>query len=181
MARPRASIADKLIAASDRLAAGLRETPQRFFPLAIAACRDDTVREKLVRHLLQTALSDAEADMSCPADVRDLLRNVAAAPDIRAFGADILALTPRQRYRRNRHSHSEVARHRYLLMLRAMLWDAEAARKEAWFLTWAVAYAVSDYNADHFVFIGPEPERRLRRLAAFVASELGYARHASAR
>lgn len=183
MRRPRAPIAHRLVAAADRLAVGLRETPQRFFALASAARRDDAVRKRLVHHLLQTALTDAAAETNYPSDVRDLLQLVAAASDIRPFRAEVLALTPFQRRRHNRHSHSMVSRHRHLLMLRALLWDAEADRHKACILAlaWAVAYAVSDYDTDRFVFIGAGPERRLRRLAVFVALDPGYDPPASAR
>lgn len=99
---------------------------------------------------------------------------------MRSLEGDVLALAPRRRRRRSIHRHGKIALDRRLLLARAILDDAEWWGRDdaAWYTLWLVtSYAMSDYNRDHFVTQGPNVERRVRRLAAWI----GAARAASAR
>ncbi|MCB4825132.1 hypothetical protein [Roseicella aerolata] len=175
---------------ADNLAAGRRETPQRFIPVARHAAEDGRRRLALVRLLLSDALTEACEEGEYSATALALLARVAAAVGsegdevdvtaLRGLEGDVLALAPRIGRRRSIHCHGRIAADRRLLLARAVLDDAKAWGRDgaAWYTLWlAISYAVSDYERDHFVTLGPRVERRVRRLAAWC----GAARAALAR
>lgn len=174
----------RLLWVADNLAAGRRETPQRFIPVAVHAARRGVAgRTALLRFLLADTLAEAESDGGCCPGVLDLLRRTSAAVDghqtlgaaaLAALGPAILALAPRRRRRRSVHCHGQITTDRRLLLLRAVLDDSADWTKgrPAWHHLWlATAYAAAGYERDHFVLLGPAVERRVRRLAGWVGAE----------
>lgn len=174
-----AGLAGRLHRVAGNLAAGRRETPQRLIPLAAAIARSGEARLRLVRFLLAAALAEAEGDASCSPAVFDLLRRTSAAvarceptnvTPLQEVGAEVLAAAPRLHRRRSIHCHGQVASDRRLLLLRAVLDDSEAwSHDGGWYTLWlAAAYAMSDYDHDHFVMLGPLVAARIGRLARWV-------------
>ena len=180
---PTSSIAARLDMVAENLRLGLRETPQRFIPLAWACFARPGASDALVRFLVNDVTVEAADDASCPPAVRDLLGRFWTAnertdadrtPSIVALGPEILAAVPRRRRRRNIHSHGQIASDRRLLFLRAML-DHQVGREGrpsggVFELVYGTAYAVSEYATDHFEMRGPAVEARVRRLSRFVAT-----------
>jgi hypothetical protein len=182
-------LAARLERMADNLAAGRRETPQRLIPVARHAAEDARRRLALLRFLLADALTEATEEGEHSATALALLARIAEAvgmegeaefPALRALRAEVEALAPRRRRRRSIHCHGKITVDRRLLLARAVLDDAEAWGRDGavWYTLWlAASYAVSDYDRDHFVTLGPRVERRVRRLADW----LGAAPAASAR
>jgi hypothetical protein len=182
-------LAARLERVAENLAAGRRETPQRFIPVARHAAEDARLRLALVRFLLADALTEAAEEGEHSAMALALLARIAEAVGtegdadlaaLRALRDEVMALAPRRRRRRSIHCHGKITVDRRLLLARAVLDDAEAWGRDGagWYTLWlAASYAVSDYDRDHFVTVGPHVERRVRRLAAW----FGAARAASAR
>ncbi|MBY0333208.1 MAG: hypothetical protein K2X49_21305 [Acetobacteraceae bacterium] len=162
------------------MAAGRRETPQRFIPVARHAAEDARRRLALTRFLLADALTEAAEEGEHSATALALLARIAAAVGtegeadlaaLRSLRDEVMALAPRHRRRRSIHCHGKITLDRRLLLARAILDDAEAWGRDgaAWYSLWlALSYAVSDYDRDHFVTLGPRAERRVRRLAAWI-------------
>jgi hypothetical protein len=176
--RRRQGLAARLDAVAENLRLGRRETPQRFIPLARACIAEPAKADGLVRFLVNDVLAEAVADESCAAAVRELLDRVRCAVErpstdrthsIVALGPAILAAAPRRHHRRSVHGHGWIAPDRRLLFLRAMLDDAtgRSGRPSGnWYALWlAAAYAMSEYEVDHFETRGPVVEARVRRLA----------------
>ena len=168
-----------------RLDAGLRETPQRFIPLAFHMTRvDETVRRRLLHFLISDVQREAMTSPTCPPRVLDLLdraRNIVAdeSPACderrRALAKDILAQEMPRRRRRHIHCHGAITLDRRLLFLRAAV-PVEAADAFTSLNLWrAIAYAMSDYEYDHFVLKGPHIAVRVRALADWVEREMASA------
>lgn len=182
-------LAARLERVADNLAAGRRETPQRFIPVARYAAEDAQRRLALVRFLLADALAEAPEEGEHSAAALTLLARIASAVGtegdadttaVCGLEGNVLALAPRIGRRRSTHCHGRIAADRRLLLARAVLDDARCWGRDevVWYTLWlAVSYAVSDYDRDHFVTLGPCVERRVRRLAAWI----GAARAATAR
>jgi hypothetical protein len=176
----RGPVAARLFAVADRLAEGRRETPQRLHALAHHAARAPEMLDALLGFLLAETIAETGPEAG-DAALRDLLERVARAvaaggtdpaDELGDLVAEVATLAPRRRRRRHVHCHGNIASDRRLLLLRAVL-DIPAARAgpHLEYVVWlALAYAVSDYDHDHFEMIGPRVERRLRRLAAWVAA-----------
>lgn len=166
-----------------RLDAGLRETPQRYGPLARWAVRQGQCCEPLARFLVAEAVASLAVEPAGHPNLPNLLRQsaawLAAAPD--AMSAEVLLLlvlmdAPMVRHRRSIHCHGWRTADRRLLLLRALL-VAHHRRPDAWgqafYLEQAIAYAIADYDRDHFEMIGPGPAARAHRLADWVAAHAG--------
>ncbi len=158
--------------------------------MARHAAEDGRRRLALVRFLLSDALTEACEEGAYSATALTLLARIAAAVGsegdevdvtaLRGLESDVLALAPRIGRRRSIHCHGRIATDRRLLLARAVLDDAKAWGRDGggWYTLWlAISYAVSNYDRDHFVTLGPCVERRVRRLAAWC----GTARAVSAR
>jgi hypothetical protein len=168
-----------------RLEAGLRETPQRFIPLAFHAVRlDEEARRRLLQFLVSDVQREAIASQTCPPRVLDLLdraRNFVADESPvcherrRALAKDILAQEMPRRRRRHIHCHGAITSDRRLLFLRTAV-PVEAADAFNSLNLWRViAYAMSDYEYDHFVLKGPHIAVRVRALADWVEREMASA------
>jgi hypothetical protein len=186
--RQRPGIAARLDAVAENLRQGRRETPQRFVPLARACIAEPAKSDDLVRFLVNDVLVEAAADASCTPAVRELVDRMRCAvehprtdrtPSVIALGPEILAAAPRRRHRRSVHGHGWIASDRRLLFLRAVLDDAtDRSRRPrgGWYALWlATAYAMSEYETDHFEMRGPLVEARIRRLARCAEALFGAA------
>ncbi len=118
-------------------------------------------------------------DAGCSSPVRDLLHEAAGLlatdrPDWcelfrAALEQRIDAAAPNRR-RRHIHCHGAIASDRRLLLLREVL---RSCTPERGFQGWAaIAYAMSDYDWDHFVMLGPNCAGRVGRLASWVGRSL---------
>lgn len=164
-----------------RLEAGRRETPQRFLPVAAWVFRlPPPARRRFVDFLLALTAADAVLDTACPAPVLDLLRR-AISLERRGSGSDhrrqaltdaIHTVAPPQRRRRSVHCHGQVVPDRRLLVLRGIVTDVERDAWEPAVLRWTIAYAMADYDRDHFVMRGAHLAQRVRALAAWIEAEM---------
>ena len=165
-----------------RLDAGLRETPQRFLPIAHhVAGADRQLQGRLLQVLIDEVQQHAVAPPVNAQGARDLLacaREVVfdAAPGVeerrRDLASAILAAElPRQR-RRHIHSHGAVTADRRLLFLRSLVLLLRADRRTSHHLWLAIAHAISDYDRDHFVLQGAHIAVRVRRLADWIEREM---------
>ena len=128
-------LAARLDRVADNLAAGRRETPQRFIPVARHGAEDAERRLALVRFLLADALAYAAEEGEHAATALALLARLADAVGVqgeadmtalRGLESEVLALAPRIGRRRSIHCHGRIADDRRLLLARAVLDDAEA-------------------------------------------------------
>ncbi|GGJ16971.1 hypothetical protein [Neoroseomonas lacus] len=168
-----------------RLEAGLRETPQRFIPLAFHAARlDEEARRRLLHFLVSDVQREAIASPTCPPRVLDLLdraRDAVAgeSPECderrRTLANDILAQEMPRRRRRHIHCHGAITSDRRLLFLRTVLLAEEADAFTPLNLWRVIAYAMADYDYDHFVLKGPHIAVRVRALAHWVEREMASA------
>jgi hypothetical protein len=168
-----------------RLEAGLRETPQRFVPVAEYVARFGMqAKRRFVRFLIVETLREALLSPGCPEPVLDLLlkthdvltdagRDRSARR--RALVAEIAAAVPHRRRRRSIHCHGMIASDRRLLLLRAVMTEHEAGAFEVHSLRWAIAYAMAGYDHDHFVMQGKHLARRVQRLANWIEAEMAAA------
>ena len=171
-------LAARLDRVADNLAAGRRETPQRFIPVARHGAEDPRRLLALVRFLLADALAEAAEEGDHSATALALLARIAGAVGsegpadataLRGLEGKVLALAPRIGRRRSIHCHGRIAADRRLLLARAVVDDASTWRRDGagWYTLWlAASYAVSDYDRDHFLMLGPRVEGRVRRLAS---------------
>lgn len=185
MQRP-ASLSSRYQWMADRIDAGHRETPQRFRPLAFRLLREsvDGARiESLCAFVLaQVAYEGGAWPEGHPSALPALVRRARSllllrqdAGTLAALQADVLALAPERYRRRSIHCHGRVASDRALLVLRTMLpvlgmllsWVTPEEAEPAWSIETFVAYYVSDYAYDHFVFTGPAAAARCRLIAAW--------------
>jgi hypothetical protein len=184
--RRRPGVAARLDAVAENLRQGRRETPQRFIPLARACIAEPARSDDLVRFLVNDVLAEAAADESCTPAVRELVDRMRCAVEqastdrthsVIALGPEILAVAPRRRHRRSVHGHGWITSDRRLLFLRAVLDDAigrSSRPRSSWYGLWlATAYAMSEYETDHFEMRGPVVEARVRRLARCAEILLG--------
>ncbi|MBR0682855.1 hypothetical protein GXW74_20345 [Roseomonas eburnea] len=184
--RRRPGIAARLDAVAENLRQGRRETPQRFIPLARACIAEPARSDDLVRFLIDDVAAEAAADASCTPAVRALVDRMLCAveqpsPDrtrsIIALGPEILAAAPRRRHRRSVHGHGWITADRRLLFLRAVFDEATGRSgrpRGRWYALWlATAYAMSEYETDHFEMRGPIVEARVRRLTRCAEVLLG--------
>lgn len=165
-----------------RLEAGLRETPQRFIPLAFHAVRlDEEAKRCLLHFLVSDVQREASASQTCPPVVLNLLTRardvvVDESPDCderrRALAKDILAQEMPRRRRRHIHCHGAITMDRRLLFLRTVLPAEEADAFTPLNLWRVIAYAMADYDYGHFVLKGPHIAVRVRALADWVEREL---------
>jgi hypothetical protein len=168
-----------------RLEAGLRETPQRFFPVAHCVARlGMRAKRRFLRFLVAEALVEAVVSPGCPDRVYDLLVKaqgvLAEGTEDRwarrqALVAEIAVATPRLRRRRSIHCHGAIASDRRLLLLRSIVTEHGPDALTPHALGWAIAYAMADYDRDHFVMKGAHLARRVRALADWVESEMAQA------
>jgi len=168
-----------------RLEAGLRETPQRFMPVAAhVAGLGLHAKRRFVLWLIEETLAEAAEDAGCPEDVRQLLAEACevSRPNCRDRSARRQALreavslaAPRLRRRRSIHCHGAITRDRRLLFLRTIVAEREAQVFAFETLCWTIAYAMADYHRDHFVMRGAGVGRRVRRLADWVEAEMARA------
>ncbi len=166
-----------------RLEAGLRETPQRFIPLAFHIARiDEAARRRFLHFLVSDVQREAFASSTCPPAVLYLLaraRHVVAdaSPECderrRTLADDILAEEAPRRGRRHIHCHGAITSDRRLLFLRSAVSPDEADAFVPMALWRTIAYAMSDYDVDHFVMRGAHIAVRVRALAAWVEREIG--------
>lgn len=173
----------RLVAA--RLEAGLRETPQRFFPVAHYVARlGMRAKRRFLRFLVAEALVEAVVTPGCSDRVLDLLvkaRDVLAegTEDLwarrQALVAEIAVAAPRLRRRRSIHCHGAIASDRRLLLLRSIVTEHGPDALTPHALGWAIAYAMADYDRDHFVMKGPHLARRIRALGDWVEAEMAQA------
>lgn len=171
------TIPQRLTLVAMRLEAGLRETPQRFLPVAHwLAMRDASDTRALLLYLVDDALAEGPVDLSLTARVRDLLLRaqdlLANSGDLdaeqhAALLSDIAASAPLRRRRRSIHCHGAITSDRRLLMLQTILARADPNALSPSALGWGIAYAVSDYECDHFEMRGPQVAHRVRRLAEY--------------
>lgn len=165
-----------------RLEAGLRETPQRFVPVAAYVSGLGTrAKQRFMQSLIIETLVEAVLDPNCPEAVRRLLieaRDLTRADCTdrmgrrRALLEAVRLAAPPLRRRRSIHCHGAVTTDRRLLFLRAILTDREDKAFGLATLRWAIAYAMADYDHDHFVMQGAHLGRRVRRLADWVEAEM---------
>lgn len=165
-----------------RLEAGLRETPQRFVPVAHYVARlGMRAKRRFLRFLVAEALVEAVVTPGCPDQVFDLLvkaRDVLAERTEdrwarrQALVAEIAVAAPRLRRRRSIHCHGAIASDRRLLLLRSIVAEHEPDALTPHALGWAIAYAMADYDRDHFVMQGKHLARRVQRLADWVEAEM---------
>lgn len=168
-----------------RLEAGMRETPQRFFPVAeFVAGLGVRAKRRFLRFLVVEALVEAVVTPGCPERVLDLLakaREVLAegvadrSGRRRALVAEIAMATPPQRRRRSIHCHGAIASDRRLLLLRSIITENEPDALTPHALRWAIAYSMSEYDRDHFVMRGAHLARRVRALADWIEGEMAQA------
>ncbi len=159
------SVAQRLRLMALRFDAGLRETPGRFLPLAYAVVhRGKPATRRLLGFLVEQALDEASADKSCPAQLIELLAQAQIVlqhadgcdEGWRAqLAANILAAEPRRRRRRNVRSHGRVTQDRKLSLLRSLVPLREADLFRPPLLCFTIAYAIAEYETDHFVLQGP--------------------------
>ncbi|QYU69426.1 hypothetical protein J4558_04585 [Leptolyngbya sp. 15MV] len=184
--RRRPGVAARLDAVAENLRQGRRETPQRFIPLARACIAEPAKSDDLVRFPDNDVLAEAAAEESCTPAVRELVDRMRCAVEqpgtdrthsVIALGPEILAAAPRRRHRRSVHGHGWIASDRRLLFLRAVLDDATGRSRRprgSWYALWlATAYAMSEYETDHFEMHGPVVEARVRRLARCAGALFG--------
>lgn len=168
-----------------RLEAGLRETPQRFVPVAHYVARlGMRAKRRFLRFLVAEALVEAVVTPGCPDRVFALLvkaRDVLAegAEDRwarrQALVAEIAEAAPRLRRRRSIHCHGAIASDRRLLLLRSIVTEHGPDALTPHALGWAIAYAMADYDRDHFVMKGLHLAPRIRALADWVEAEMAQA------
>lgn len=165
-----------------RLEAGLRETPQRFIPVAsYVAGLGMRAKRRFLQQLIVETLMEAVQDPNCPEAVcrplieaRDLTRANCAdrARRRRALRDAVRLAAPPRRRRRSIHCHGAITMDRRLLFLRAILTEREDQAFGVATLRWAIAYAMADYDHDHFTMQGVHIARRVRRLADWVEKEM---------
>lgn len=164
-----------------RLEAGKRETPERFHPVVqFVRSLGATQRRRFLLYLATDTLHEALEDADASPTVVDLLqraRSVLSAPKVDENGWQdlaqaILDAEPRRRRRRHVHCHGAVTKDRRLLLLRGLVMPREKDPFLFYPLSWTIAYAMSDYDQDHFVLIGPRPAARVRRLIPWIEKEL---------
>lgn len=168
-----------------RLEAGMRETPQRFVPVAeFVTGLGIRAKRRFLRFLIIEALVEAVVTPGCPERVVDLLakaRDVLAEGGAdrsgrrRALVAEIAMAAPPLRRRRSIHCHGAIATDRRLLLLRTVITENERDALTSHALRWAIAYAMSDYDRDHFSMIGVHLGRRVRSLADWIEREMAQA------
>ena len=172
------TLAQRLSRVAEHLAAGRRETPQRFIPIATHATRHQRARP-LLSFLLNDAATHAQTDPACTPPTRTLLTQAALriATDgpnwhsdfTHALGPAIQAAAPQTHRRRHIHCHGWTTPDRRLLLLRTVL--NHGANPDRYDLTIATAYAMSNYDYDHFEMTGPAVATRIHRLAAWVRQQ----------
>ncbi len=165
-----------------RLEAGLRETPQRFVPVAAyVAGLGMRAKRRFMQSLIIETLIEAVQDPNCPEAVsrflieaRDLTRadRTDRTGRRRALLEAVKLAAPPLRRRRSIHCHGAVTTDRRLLFLRAILTEREDQAFDVETLRWAIAYAMADYDRDHFVMQGVHLGRRVRRLADWVEAAM---------
>jgi hypothetical protein len=164
-----------------RLEAGLRETPERFYPVVqFVRGLGPSQKRRFLLYLATETLNEALEDSDTPPAVVDLLHRVCselAAPDVdesrwQDLAQAILDAAPHRHRRRHIHCHGAVTSDRRLLVLRGLVMPRGKDPFRFFPLSWTIAYAMSDYDKDHFVLIGPRPARRVRRLIPWIEREL---------
>lgn len=164
-----------------RLEAGRRETPERFYGVAdFVRSLGATQKRRFLHFLAAEALVEAAADPDCSPAVLDLLHRACGTlstsrendMEWQDLAHAILKADPRRRRRRHIHCHGETTTDRRLLVLRGLVMPASADAFLPRELPWTIAYAMSDYDQDHFVLIGPRPAARVRRLIPWIEKEL---------
>lgn len=165
-----------------RLEAGMRETPERFFPVAGYAMRLSVrAQRRLLLFLVTLTLDDAAGDAACSDRVIDLLarsRDILARHGTNLSARrhvlldDIEAAVPYMRRRRSVHCHGRIASDRRLLLLRSIMAEKESGALEPMALRWAFAYALADYDRDHFVMQGAHIGQRVRAMADWIEAEM---------
>lgn len=171
---------------AQRLEAGLRETPQRFVPVAYHVARlQPSLRRRFLSFLLSMTLMEAALDPSCPAPVLLLLQRAAELMESGhlphrarrrdALADDIRAAMPRRRRRRSIHCHGVVTADRRLLVLGGIICAEGCDPCLPERLRWTIAYAMADYDGDHFVMRGVRSARRVRALADWLEAAMAEA------
>ncbi len=165
-----------------RLEAGLRETPERFYPFAHFVLRFDTQqRRRFLFFLASEALHEASSSGGCSPVVLDLLERAchhfaggyrSDTEERQQLTCDILAAERPKRRRRHVHCHGQITADRWLLLLRGLVTAVEAETFRPYYLAWTIAYAMADYDYDHFVMKGPAPAQRVRRLIDWLEQEM---------
>ena len=160
---------------AERLDGGLRETPQRFLPVAARMASTEPGRQRsYLRFLVVETLADAAADPACSPQVLGFLIRVrqvltgdapAAAAQGQALAAEVEAVAPHRRRRRSIHCHGVVTEDRRLLLVQEALRGSATEAVGMWTLYLATAYAVADYDRDHFVMRGRHIALRVRALS----------------
>lgn len=167
-----------------RLEAGMRETPYRFYSVALHVARLDLPTKRrflafLAAEVHREAMSSntsAPAVLDLLARAREVLSDsdshASAGEQWQALAGDILAAeTPRCR-RRHIHCHGEVTSDRCLLFLRSLIPKDEADAFKGFKLQLTIAYAMADYEYDHFVLKGSHIAARVRALVHWVEYEM---------
>lgn len=143
---------------------------------------DVPARRRLLHFLVSGMLREAIASGMCPPTVLDLLARAREVVSDASPGAEerrsalaeaiLAAEMPRGR-RRHIHCHGAITSDRRLLFLRSLVPVEEADALTPLNLWRVIAYAMSDYDYDHFVLKGAHIAVRIRALADWVEREIG--------
>lgn len=181
---------DRLRLVAQRLEAGLRETPQRFIPTSFYIERlDQPAKRRFLEFLVAAVYQEAASSLHTPPTILALLARTQdvisrwdgeTEAELDLVAEAIVAVEPPRYRRRHIYGHGSITSDRRLLFLRSVVpaarfSGARPAEPEhfEYFKWWrTIAYAMADYDYDHFVMKGAHIAARVHALADWLEEEM---------